>query len=483
MEPLDFLARPNRGRGVEPMRTFMKIHLAALALFVLWGCAILHPTDPYAPALVSPTPGSPVPLPDFPPQVGHSDLKGPMDLDRCVDIALRNNPEIAATTWEVSAAGFRIDQARAARWPSLSADSGYFHHLDNQRLIQARYNGEPGFFDTDIFRGDIILKIPLFTGGRIINEISASQILRKAEENRLSRTRDELIFNVSSTYYGILAQRKVIYSLEFSIQAMEEQLKKISDLLAVQKAARVDLLRTQVRLADLKQNLVREQNLLAIQKRLLANFMGLDYDSDRIDIEGKLSFEEITCDADLLTTEALRARPDFLATRARLEAQARRVDIARAAHYPNVSILGSYGIRANSLGDDEDVGSVGLGLTVPLFEGGRILARESEERSTLAAARERLRKLELQIRQEVETAVLDVRSSSERVKATQQAIDQGRESLRIERQKYELGLGSITDVLDAQSALLQSETNYYRALADFRTSVARIGLVTGGHAS
>ncbi len=463
------------------MRTFMKIHLAALALFVLWDAPSCIPPIPML--LPSyPQPWFPVPLPGFPPQVGHSDLKGPMDLDRCVDIALRNNPEIAATTWEVSAAGFRIDQARAARWPSLSADSGYFHHLDNQRLIQARYNGEPGF-SIRISSGRHYSQDPIVHGGRIINEISASQILRKAEENRLSRTRDELIFNVSSTYYGILAQRKVIYSLEFSIQAMEEQLKKISDLLAVQKAARVDLLRTQVRLADLKQNLVREQNLLAIQKRLLANFMGLDYDSDRIDIEGKLSFEEITCDADLLTTEALRARPDFLATRARLEAQARRVDIARAAHYPNVSILGSYGIRANSLGDDEDVGSVGLGLTVPLFEGGRILARESEERSTLAAARERLRKLELQIRQEVETAVLDVRSSSERVKATQQAIDQGRESLRIERQKYELGLGSITDVLDAQSALLQSETNYYRALADFRTSVARIGLVTGGHAS
>jgi len=125
------------------------------------------------------------------------------------------------------------------------------------------------------------------------------------------------------------------------------------------------------------------------------------------------------------------------------------------------------------------VGSIGVGVAIPLFEGGRVVAKVSEERATLAAAQERLRKLELQIRQDVETAFLDIRSSSERVKALDKSIEQARESLRIERQKYDLGMGSITDVLDAQSALLQSETNYYRALADLHSAIARLKYATG----
>ena len=76
--------------------------------------------------------------------------------------------------------------------------------------------------------------------------------------------------------------------------------------------------------------------------------------------------------------------------------------------------------------------------------------------------RSALRKLNLQVRQEVETAILDVDSSSERVKATATAIEQARESLRIETLKYNLGAGVITDVLDAQTALLVTETTYYR---------------------
>jgi outer membrane protein TolC len=120
---------------------------------------------------------------------------------------------------------------------------------------------------------------------------------------------------------------------------------------------------------------------------------------------------------------------------------------------------------------------------MPLFDGGLITAKVKEEFSALAAAQERLRKLNLQVRQEVETAVLDVRSTSERVKATEKAVEQARESLRIEILKYNLGAGSITDVLDAQSALLQTETTYYRALSDFRIAVARLKLAVGGELS
>ena len=181
----------------------------------------------------------------------------PFTLTRCITIALANNPEVAATSWESAASDYRVDQARAQQWPTLSSDGGYNRYLDSLRLLQARYNGEPGYFDNDIYRNDLIVKWPIFTGGRIINEIAAAELLSKAEGNRLVRTREELVFNVSSTFYAILGERKVILSLEFSLQAMQEQLKKVGLLLEAQKAAKVDYLRTEVRVADLQQSLVK----------------------------------------------------------------------------------------------------------------------------------------------------------------------------------------------------------------------------------
>jgi outer membrane protein TolC len=279
----------------------------------------------------------------------------------------------------------------------------------------------------------------------------------------------------------------------------------MAKMVEVAKAARVDLLRTEVRVADLEQSLERETNVLEIQKRLLANLMGLDYEKAQMKIDGKLTFEKKAFSSEQLVPLALERRPDYRAARDKVEAQAKRVDVARAGHSPNVNLVGSYGYRGTGVVgvlDDralpvpgqpptaqnrgpwyDDDGLVGVTLTLPLFEGGRITAKVREEFSALAAAQERLRKLNLQVRQEVEVAVLDVRSNSERVRATETAVEQARESLRIESLKYNLGSGSITDVLDSQSALLQTETTYYRALSDFRTAVARLKLAVGGELS
>lgn len=474
------------------------VAIIMIMVLILPGCAVLSPTDPYASIPTIKASGVRIPKPSHPLPEKETAPEAQLTLERSIEIALANNPEVAATLWDVSVAGAREDQAKAARWPTLTYEGNYLKNLNSRPMFDIRYNGERRIFSKQTSRGDVILKLPLFTGGRIINEIKAAELVRLAEENRLSRTRDELIFNVSSTFYGILSQEKVIDSLKFSLNAMEEQRKKTAAMLEVAKVARVDLLRTEVRLADLQQSLEKETNVLDIQKRLLATLLGLD-EKANLKIDGKLTFEKKGFSSEQLVPLALDRRPDYQAARDKVEAQAKRVDVARAGHAPNVNLVGSYGYRGTGVVDafDErsirspqnrgpwydDDGQVGVVLTLPLFEGGRITAKVKEEWAALAAAQERLRKLNLQVRQEVEVAVLDVRSSSERVKATEKAVEQARESLRIESLKYSLGSGSITDVLDAQSALLQTETTYYRALSDFRTAIARLKLAVGGELS
>jgi outer membrane protein TolC len=152
-----------------------------------------------------------------------------------------------------------------------------------------------------------------------------------------------------------------------------------------------------------------------------------------------------------------------------------------------VALQGAYGGRwaadttdkPSGLDSSDDVGRVGVVMDIPIFEGGRIEARVRQEKARLAAAQERLRRLELQVQLDVETAVLNIGSAAQRVEATEKAIEQAKESLRIEREKYDLGKGAIVDVLDAQSALLDSQTNYYRALADYNVALAQLKLAMG----
>jgi outer membrane protein TolC len=461
----------------------MKILPALMIIALLGGCAAAGPTDPDRPAM--PREHLAAEIPPAPAPTGLP--AGPLSLRRAIEIALANNPEVAARGWDATVAQARRDQAFGARLPRLGIVGGYAHSLDEQRLIAASRDGEPGLFGRDTLSADLVLSLPLFTGGRLTSQVRAADLLRQAAAYRLARNREELVFNIASLFYSILAQRHVIDSLEFSRQTLAEHLRRIDVLVTAQKAAKVDRMRTEVRRADVEQQLVREKNLLAIQSRALTSFLGLGEHGEPISPQGELARPEQIAAPDLAAAlaTARSERGDYLAARAALAAQTGNLDTATAGHWPTISLQGAYGGRwaagsTTGAGDDQgEVGRLGLVLEVPIFEGGQVEARVREQRAALAAAQERLRALEYQIRLEVETAILNEESSGERAAAIRKAIAQARESLRIESLKYELGEGSVIDVLDAQAALLQTETSYYRALADLRTAGAQLDLATG----
>jgi outer membrane protein len=440
---------------------------------------------------------------------------GPVTLEDCIQIARANNPSLAAGGWDVQVALAQRDNAASERWPNFRGAASYNTYLQNQRIVPVRKNNDPGMFSTSQFAGDIILRMPLFTWGRIRSEISAADFATLAATNRLARTWEELIFNVSSAFYTILGQRPVIESLQFSIKALTRQTQRASDMMRVGKAAKVEVLRTEVRIADVEQRLVREQTVLEIQRRALTTLMGIDGQGGPPQIQGDLRMNRRAPDLNGALAMAYAERSDYKAARASVDALAWKVSSARAVRWPALSLAGTYGTRAaigvtdngavfidRQIGSNPQavnpnlppaqklyqspgvsaslpVGNIGVVAEYPIFDGGRISAQINEQESRLAAAQANLRKLWLQIRLDVETALLNVDSARKRVQATQKAIEQSKESFRIESEKYDLGKGSITDVLDAQSAMLDGDTNHYRALADYNIALAQLGLATG----
>ncbi len=473
--------------------------------------------------------------------------KDGLTLEECIALALENSAVLLAAEANASAARAEKRIKGAARWPTIHVTGSYFHYQDVQRLGVPSPPGQPQYFADDIVSADIIMRLPLYAGGRIINEYRVAELLAQAEEHRLDRSREETVFNVTSTYYNILAQEKVIESVAFSKDTLAQHLARVESLIAAEKAARVDALRTGVRLADVEHQLLQETYTLGIQHRLLANFMGLsDAAADGLKIAGPLeplqnggplSVEEVVA-------RAFNQRDDYAAAVSELEAQAKRVDVARGEREPEVTLEASYGGRwgiggsgdpttaqpssaytvssgeqtsfstsrttpfpnggsltttnsstgststriSSSAGveaadSSEDVARVGLAVDIPVFEGGRLRAQIAKEHARLRVAQQQLRKLEQDIRLEAETAVLNVNSARKRIHVTQKSIAEAEESVRIERQKYDLGKGAIVDVLDAQAALLNAQTNYYRALSDYRVAQAQIRLATGDKGS
>ena len=408
-------------------------------------------------------------------------LQGPITLAEAIDISLANNPDLTAARYDVDEASAQRDIAFGARLPELRLEGGYASFRE-PRLIKPRRPGtlEVLGFTDELLAGDFVLTVPLYTGGRLRNHVIGAELITQARCQQLLHSRTELVFNVSSVFYSMLGQEEVINSLIFSQKALLQHHEKAKELFDAQKAARVDLLRTEVRLADIEQRFISERNALRIRGFLLASLLGLSGQYESLQIDGELTLMDVPTSLGQPLAAAFGNRQDYQSLRSRVTAQQKQIDIAKGERLPELSLRAAYGDRwAMDSSKHNEVGEVGVLFSVPLFEGGRIGARIRRERSRLGAQQQALRKLELQIRLEVETATSNIESTRARIAVTQKAVEQAKESLRIERSTYDLGKGAIVDVLDAQSAMLDSQTNYYRALADYNTALAQFRLAVG----
>jgi outer membrane protein len=212
---------------------------------------------------------------------------------------------------------------------------------------------------------------------------------------------------------------------------------------------------------------------------LLKNLMGMDDASLSVSIaEEPVTQGTSPSEGEALAT-ALALRPDYKAVAKRKQIAEDQIKLAWGRHLPDVYGSGQYTKTAGVSTALKEDWFVGLKLTIPLFDGGLIRADVNNARIELEKVKEEERALRLSITREVKDALLDITNASERIEVAEKALISARETLRVERLKYETGRGTTTDVIDAQTALLRAETDYYQARYDRETSLASLRKAMG----
>jgi len=416
-----------------------------------------------------------------------------LTLDEVIEIALARNAEVRAAEREVRAAAKGHEAARGRLWPfaELFGDWQYSGpEAENKTRILANIMRMPQLepdrpqFDHNLFGVGVRVTYPLYVGGRIVAEIEANRLLTLLAGARLAQTADELVFNLSSTFYNLLRLRENVRATEASVRALEEARRNIQSLVEVGRVARVDLFKVNTRLAAVRQDLIRVRNEVELAYAVLKTLMGVEVTTP-LAVTGALGAEAVPLDLAQDLAEAERRRPELEARRRAVEVQRQQVRIARGARLPSVNLRTQY-VGGAGESDLEPLGDflIGVNVSIPIFTGGQLTARVAQEEQRLARAEQELEKARLDVQLDVQAAHLRIAEARERIVTAQAALEEAREALRIEQLKTEVGRGIVEDLLDAQAAELQAETNYTRALADYNTAlVARrraIGRVRSG---
>lgn len=417
----------------------------------------------------------------------------PLTLHQAVSIALEKNPERKAALADTKAASADVREARSFLLPhvtfSETATRGndpvyvFGSKLRQQRFTTADFalnvlNTPTPFGNFATRFGGAWNLFDSFGSWRAVNR---AERVKDALGHQLERTDQEIIFRVVDSYYGALLAKKQLELAEQSMKTAQAILDRSKDRFETGVVVESDLLTAQVRLATRKQELIRAQNNLALARAQLGTSMGISTESEFDPTE---ALEERNLPATTLEEaekKALELRPDLKRIRSDEAAQQQSVSIAKSSFGPRLNAFAGWEADNPTFlaGGGGNNWLAGIEVQFDLFQGGAKRARLSRERAVqekVAAVKEMATDA---IRLEVRRAYYDLDTARRQVEVARATITQSQESLRINQNRYDSGLSTITDLLAAEEANRRSQTEFWETVYRYHTGYANLELASG----
>ena len=436
--------------------------------------------------------GNPLSFPTTPEEV-QVDTQKPITLEQAIELSLKNNKDIENARLDVERAEDVVREERAALFPTLSLTSDLEYSgsnviidsvTDEEIEETAESNGisleaseefiESNNEDVFIFDSSLILNYDIFTsGGRAASIRAAEKELRSTELN-LEVIVEQTRFDTASDYYDLQDSDA---SVAIQRAAVDDATQTLRDAQLLERAGlgtRFDVLQAEVELAQAEQAVTTALANQSIARRQLAETLSVSHSTDLSTAD---AIEEAgTWDLGLSETivQAFKNRAELEQFLLDKEISEEERTIALSNIRPTVSASASYSVD-DDFEDEADFGdqyTVGLGLQWTLFDGGaaRTLARQAEKDAEIAETL--FADQRNQIRFAVEQAFFQLESNQDNIGTARREVELAEESLRLARLRFQAGVGTQTDVIDAQTELTTSRGNLLSSIIDYNQSYA-----------
>jgi outer membrane protein TolC len=397
--------------------------------------------------------------------------------------AAQQDRSLAAVRSQAEAAQFDAAAARAQRWPTLAV-GGSYTWLDDAPAFDFSFTGLP-LVPPEIFGGDdfamgsATLSVPLFTGGRISSGIAAAEARGRGAGAQVLGAEQDLKLAVAESYVDVLRARKALAVADSNVRTLEALAGDIGAMYERELVPKNELLAVQVALADARQNRLRAANAAEIAQAGYNRRLGEPLDRAAELEEAIPEPEALPTDLSSLVGLALERRTELEALGQQAKAYGQMARMERSRVLPQVSLSGGYNYLENRFLDDDEFAVAGVGVQWALFDGGQSRKRAAALDRSRRATEEQRDDVESWIALQVRQAWLGVDETRQRVQVTADAVDQAEENLRIARERYGAGLGTQTQLLEAETLRVQALTNRDNASLDAGLARLRLARAVG----
>jgi outer membrane protein TolC len=411
-----------------------------------------------------------------------------LSLDDAVTRAVAASHRLGEARARQQGAEAAVEVRRKADVPTITALAGYTrtNHIDEFGVPQP--DGRLRVIYPDIpdnYRTRLELQWPVYTSGRTNALERAAQAEATASGAELEAARLDLRLEVARAYWALVTARDTVRVLEAALATADRSLADVRNRVEAGLLPPNDVSRSEAQRA--------RQELLLIEARGRVDSVTLDLrrlldlpDGTTVETTDGLAVPApAERDGATLIGEALKQRPELAAIAGRALAQQERIAAIATARKPSIAVVSGVdwanpNPRIFPRQDKwQESWDLSVNLSWQLFDWGRNAAERTEAQFAITALNERKADTETQIRSDVRKQLVELGTTQAALVPARLAVTAAQETQRVVADRFDAGVATTLDVLDAQLAVLQAELDRTRVLADLRLSEARLARVLG----
>ncbi len=420
-----------------------------------------------------------------------------LTMEQAVQLALQSNWSIAQSQNTVEAAHADALSSSGNYLPTVSLSAGWNRNQEDRTSPSTQVIGgvaaplQTTFRVTNSFSTGIDAQYTIFDGFRREGTRGNASSRATGAELDATRTKQSVVFQVERAYVNVLRNKNLVKVSEENLKRDQRQLERITESNKVGALSLADVYRQQSQVANDELDMITAQNNYDKSKADLISLIGANvfesYNIADSSLIAEISDTQLAETKALFANEtelnkrALTSRPDYLSYSESYEASGSGVTAARSGYFPSITAFAGYSLtntEISTLSDNKNI-NWGLNIRWNLFDGFQTNQSLQNALATKRNAEISMRQAERDINVEVRKALLDLEAARKAYEVSQKGLVSAQQDHRIAEERYNLGAGTLLDLLVANAGLVNAQASRVNAACDYVIAKRNVEYVLG----
>lgn len=396
-----------------------------------------------------------------------------MTMDKCIELALGNNPQINAAFQDILASDARIKQVWSNYFPQLNWQTGY------TRIRQLQLSdvfGENLTYNYYVL-GQITLQQMLYDFGVTQNQATIRRLDYKASKETFAGVVNDVIYQTKDAYYNLQLAIENKRVAQDNVNKYELFYNQAKAFYQIGMNPKVDVTIAQSNLSNAKLRLIQAENAVNLAVARLNNVMGVPF-IDQYDVQERLTYDPINITLNKAVDIAREARPELKVAELKVESAKQTVKLVKKSYFPTLSLEGQYQ-RGGASWNSNYGYNLGGYLTFPTVNG--MLIRNEIKEAKYLYDKEVANALDTQnaIYLEIQNAYLTLNEKKSQIPVAILQVKQAKENYELSYGRYRVGEASPVELRDAQVTYQEAQLEYYNTLYGYNSAKAALEKAVG----